>query len=154
METVTKQMENLNVKVDTTSLMQYMPAAFADIKGPAFPPVKDASEIEQVTNELRAFGIKKLADLQNLYTPEFKSAYELHRWKEPDVETYNGLLRTMMMYADIDRYFSVAWKRSWSEWDTETYEMMAQKYGDAKMVEVTRTYYILDYDIVKEDHID
>ncbi|HEV7879736.1 hypothetical protein [Bradyrhizobium sp.] len=60
----------------------------------------------QFLDELKQFGLKKIGDIEALVTEEFKTAY-----KESYVaSTSIGLVRSLMMYDDISKYFGLGQK--------------------------------------------
>jgi hypothetical protein len=64
-----------------------------------------------VIDELRDFGIKRLADLEKLISKNFIESLTGHVFSI----SQTGLLRKAMMYQDVDKYFSVAWQNHWHE---------------------------------------
>lgn len=82
---------------------------------------------ESLIQELRSFGVLDAAMLRDLLSPElFKAVAEVRT-------TTMGLLRDAMIYSDIDRYFSSAWKQSWHGWDLGSLAVMEKKYGKEKV---------------------
>jgi hypothetical protein len=59
---------------------------------------------EKVLTELSQFGLKNIGDLQALATKDFNRAYSVHGRV---ARTSIGLLRDLMMYNDLDKYFGL-----------------------------------------------
>jgi putative GTP pyrophosphokinase len=84
--------------------------------------------LADVINELRLFGISNIGELEklaptNLIEIEKKSVYV----------TDAGLLRHLMMYNDIDKYFWIWKKEWWSAMEKDTFEMLSAKFGVKKV---------------------
>ena len=78
-----------------------------------------------VIEEMRAFGVATLADLDRLFSPEMIVAVRKH---EKEI-TFIGLLRDAMMFEDIQRYFKEAWQDHWGATDRWSYDMFVERYG-------------------------
>lgn len=92
--------------------------------------------------ELRDFGVLNALMLRDLLSPEFFNAFA-------DVPTSTmGLLRDAMIYSDIDRYFSMAWKNRWQGWDFDSLAVVEKKYGEARISGIVESHgiHVLDSD--------
>ena len=89
------------------------------------------------------FGVKNIGELERLVVTE---AVEVER-RTPSA-TAIGFLRNLMLYEDIDKYFRF-WKPTWwSGIDSETVDMLTDKYGAHKINSILRD---LEIDIEPED---
>jgi hypothetical protein len=91
----------------------------------------ESTEIpDDVLAELKAFGLNKIGDLRRIADDE-----TLRLMKEYiEDENMIGFVRTLMMYSDIDRYFSI-WN-SWSGLDSPTALLLARKYGRNRVQDI------------------
>jgi putative GTP pyrophosphokinase len=120
---------NLDVEVNTTSLMQFLPSIEPKLEGIAILPLSGPTDIESATEELQSFGIKTLDEVNKLFSENFRTLYSKHiRYT-----TYTGLLRAGLMYADIERYFETAWQNHWQFIGKNTYDFLVEKYDTAKV---------------------
>src|SRR5260370_31599850 len=95
------------------------------------PPIRksDPADFAEVIDELHRFGIDTLEGVNQLMSREFLA--ELKTPKE--TSTQIGLLRRAMMYSDIDRYFTDAWRGAWTSMVRSSRVMMTRKWGEKKM---------------------
>ncbi|HXX33221.1 MAG TPA: hypothetical protein VEM15_01985 [Thermodesulfobacteriota bacterium] len=124
---------NLDIPINTKSLREFLLS-----KG------FDSSSMEmgfvgrEVIREITAFGIRTLEDLNMLLTGEFCSAHSKFVGRETDA----GYVRSAMMFADMPRYFKVAWKKHWVGIDRGTVALIASKYGRGKFQKALKTHNI------------
>ena len=137
---------NLDIEVNSTSLLQYLPTKtqwFND-KG---VQIRSSEIAEVVINELRRFGIKTLYDLEKILSQElFKSLA-----KYGQSANYIAFLRDAMMYADIDRYFDLAWRGAWGGIDEVAFAILSEKYGEDHVRTVLDNYGIDRIDLYDRD---
>jgi putative GTP pyrophosphokinase len=97
----------------------------------------DFNEIpDDVLAEIKSFGLHKIGDLKRIADDK-----TLGKVKESFGDTsIIGFVRTLMMYNDIDRYFSV-WK-PWSGLDAPTALLLEKKYGRERLKRI-----LLEHDI-------
>jgi hypothetical protein len=96
------------------------------IAGKNIALTRDPNRIDdEIIAELKRFGINNLGDIEYLATPEFFNAYNEYEGSN----TYPGILRDLMMYADLHRYFQKAWDNSWGACESQTVEFLKPKYG-------------------------
>ncbi|MBH5371856.1 GTP pyrophosphokinase [Bradyrhizobium glycinis] len=88
---------------------------------------------EEVINEFKAFGLNKIGDLKAI-----ANKYVLEQIIEHSAGDENaiGFVRTLMMYHDIDRYFTI-WKR-WEGLDRPTASLLAKRYGSQKFKQLMK----------------
>jgi len=81
--------------------------------------------ISAALDEVEAFGINNIGEIKNLLTDEFIAAANVHERKT----TLIGLLRSLMMFHDLDAYFSKAWRNSWGGIEDQGLNLLSEKYG-------------------------
>jgi putative GTP pyrophosphokinase len=99
---------DLEVPIDSTSLMAYLRTKFASIVGARLVPTFNNRD-QDLIEELHDLGINTLAELDKVIRPDlivFESKYQ-------SGQTFAGLLRDIMIIHDPDSYFSKAWKSHW-----------------------------------------
>ena len=82
---------------------------------------------DDILSEFKAFGLNKVGDLKKIAVREVLEQIGEHTTGD---ESAIGFIRTLMMYQDIDRYFSI-WKK-WTGMDRPTAALLAKRYGAAK----------------------
>jgi hypothetical protein len=111
----------------------------AKLRKMTFAPSTEIQKHDELIKELRAFGVKTLAALDQLLNPEFLAARD--NFPDDMGTTEFGLLRDAMMYKDIDRYFERAHKgKAWGELDEPTYNMLADRFGAEKVQQIMSQY--------------
>lgn len=136
---------DLGSEINSPSVAQYL-ALKLGARASSLGSIEESSHPhpEEVFDELRDFGVSTLSDLDQLFTKEFIRA----SGENIKDTTQAGFLRDAMIYADIEKYFSAAWKRHWQGWDEESIAMMESKYGRERVA-----HYIQKYDLdVMYDH--
>jgi putative GTP pyrophosphokinase len=126
---------DLDVELSSASLDGYL-AGLATTH--SLPPIKksDPASFAEVIDELHRFGIDTLKDVNQLMSPEF-----LAELKTPkDTSTQIGLLRRAMMYSDIDKYFTYAWRGAWNSMVRSSRVMMTHKWGEEKLNSILNTF--------------
>jgi hypothetical protein len=99
------------VEINSPSLVQYLNTKLESISDRL--AIKSPEVDEDMIDELMRFGIESLTDLDR-HIP----AGLLEHWASLSTpQTYVGMLRDAMMYADMDTYFDKAWLRKWTGWD-------------------------------------
>ncbi|MGA0595827.1 GTP pyrophosphokinase [Enterovirga sp. CN4-39] len=88
---------------------------------------------DDVFDELTRFGLASIGDLERLATPDFlsdfKSSYQSN--------TNLGLIRDLMMYHDIDRYFRG--KVNWGAIDESGFKFLAKRHGEDKTLSILQS---------------
>lgn len=88
----------------------------------------DFTEIpDEILGEFKAFGLNKIADLRRIAGREILEQIGEHITGN---ENAIGFVRTLMMYHDIDRYFTI-WNK-WSGLDHPTAALLTNRYGREK----------------------
>lgn len=88
----------------------------------------DFTEIpDDILGEFKAFGLNKIGDLKKIASREvLEQIGEYITVNENAI----GFVRTLMMYHDIDRYFTV-WNK-WTGLDRSTAALLTNRYGQRK----------------------
>lgn len=81
----------------------------------------------QIVNELNNFGIDKIADLRKLVASDVVDRYK----NKYNTTNYSGFLRDLMMYNDIDKYFSGP--VDWGVTDEHDIRFLFDKWGEGKV---------------------
>jgi ppGpp synthetase/RelA/SpoT-type nucleotidyltranferase len=92
---------------------------------------------DDVMSELKAYGLLKIGDLEKIADNDVLRQVREYLTEEENVV---GFVRTLMMYNDIDRYFTV-WKR-WTGLDLPTAQLLEKRYGRAKLRDILSNYRI------------
>jgi ppGpp synthetase/RelA/SpoT-type nucleotidyltranferase len=134
---------DLDINIDTTSLLSYLREKLSVIEDLDIQTTPITTLRNEVVRELRAFGIHTLRDLDILITDPFLSAIREHYGvgEQNDV----GFVRHVMMYEDIRKYFTKAWKHHWGVVDPNTFHFLSDRYG-AELVVSTLDEFSIDYD--------
>jgi putative GTP pyrophosphokinase len=85
---------------------------------------------DEILAEAKAFGLSKIGDLKRIADDETLRLVGAYARGENII----GFIRTLMMYYDIDKYFSI-WKY-WSGLDGPTARLLKRKYGRNKVAEI------------------
>jgi len=103
---------NLDIPVNTTSLREYMSKRFPQAVAAGLQAVfgsGDAAASETV-QELHDFGISKLSEVDRLIPDDLDERVAKLAEKGG---SFLGLLRSVMIIHDAQRYFRTAWKNRW-----------------------------------------
>jgi putative GTP pyrophosphokinase len=82
---------------------------------------------QKLFNELKKYGLNSIGDLEALATPQFKKAYQ----QTTKSSTSFGLLRSLMMYNDLDKYFGLG--RNFDRMSSEMADFLETKYQSEKL---------------------
>lgn len=141
---------DLDIEINTASLLKYLPEKLANFDPEIFDAVNGSEFIissNDIAGELKRFGLSELSDLENLFTEDFRLLYNEYVGKITIYPTsYLGLLRSLMILEDIDRYFQKAWNNSWDNTDLLSVELYSKKYGSQKVNEILNKYFICTED--------
>jgi hypothetical protein len=93
-----------------------------------------------IMTELKLYGIHKIGDLKLI--ADAKTLNKIRDFSDEAEHSENliGFVRTLMMYHDIDRYFTV-WRR-WTGLDVPTANLLKEKYGQQKLGEILSKFHI------------
>ncbi len=108
----------LEEDINSTSLIEYLAIKFKD------HDIVNKSlngDDKEIIDELSAFGIKKLKDLDEIISEKILYATK-HTLREGN---YLGLLRDIMILHDTKKYFEEAWQKSWEVMATDDYEILS-----------------------------
>jgi putative GTP pyrophosphokinase len=113
-------------EVDSISLKKYLRdvAQRYDLK------IRPGDIASDVVGELRAFGLPKIGDLQELITASKIKEIKAGR---PELNG-NGFLRALMMYEDLEKYFK--FQRGWGVIGKEPAKGLAKRYGAKKVAKI------------------
>jgi len=89
---------------------------------------------DDILIELKSYGLQKIGDLMQIADENTLRKVKHFFDESESVENAIGFVRTLMMYHDIDRYFSV-W-RPWTGLDAPTAQLLREKYGHQKIKEI------------------
>jgi hypothetical protein len=108
----------------TTSLVQYLDTKVNLVPGAKTYKMRDNKYLSNVTNELLNFGLTTLQELDALLNNEdFIRAVQKYYGEDSDASDV-GLLRDVMMFNDIDKYFEAAWHKNWAGLDSDGYDFL------------------------------
>jgi hypothetical protein len=89
----------------------------------------DKRILEIAAREITNYGIGSLEEFDKLITPDFVRAHI-----QLDRETTEvGFVRSVMMFADLERYFKKSWQHHWQGLASDTFSMLAAQYGKTKV---------------------
>ena len=118
---------DLDIEITTASLTEYLSNKFSRL-------AKDVPEkgrygagnvlAKTIVEELKLFGISTVAQLDKIIPKDLEDFY-LDNMSEG---TFAGIVRDILMISDIEKYFKVSWRKSWTLTDERTVELLA-KYG-------------------------
>ncbi len=112
------QQGNLDVAINTTSLLEYLPIRLKGIE-PMDDPFNGYDKI--IISELQDFGINLLSDLDKIICDKL---FESPEWRASCIN-YLGALRDIMMVNDPDKYFEQAWHERWRGMNRKAYEFLS-----------------------------
>lgn len=118
---------NLEIELNSTTILEYLSIKLS--KTPILEKIETKSIEQEVIDELNHFGIKSLTGLENLFSRDFLEKENKYLITNNSL----GILRDAMMYADMNRYFSVAWRNAWSGIDAPSLALLSSKYGESKV---------------------
>jgi hypothetical protein len=130
---------DLNIEINTTSLLEYLPKKVEKSSKRVFDLVRNSEEYingPDIIAELKRFGLSTLKDLSDILTEKVFDIYEKFTYET----SYLGLLRDMMMFADLTLYFSKAWKGNWNFIDEPTINFLNEKYSSDEIENTLKQY--------------
>lgn len=126
---------DLNVELSSASLGEFL-TSLAEKHLGSLIKQSDPSGFAVVIDELHRYGVDTIQSLNGLVSQEF-----LKDLKESGgAGTQVGLLRKAMMYADIDKYFTEAWRRDWTGMTSVTKRLMERRWGKEKLDAIQGTF--------------
>jgi hypothetical protein len=106
--------------------------------------IEHGRDLSDVIEELHRFGISTLRGVDALFSPEFIEAYTSQQISD----TFHGLLRDLMMFENVQRYFAVAWAKNWQAISSDTVAFLSNRYGRQKIRNIIKKY---DIDCIDDD---
>ncbi len=85
---------------------------------------------ELVTSEALKFGYKNIGDIENHITNEFVEAQHKYEGSETPV----GLIRSIMMWNDPEKYFRRCWNNSWSGISISSFDMLLERHPNISVL--------------------
>lgn len=135
----------LDIEITTASLLDYLSVRVKKFKWPKIEEGFIADQpMDELIKELQDFGIKTIKHLDALFVEQYLKLAEKYKIQT----TYYGLVRDLMMYNDIDRYFEKAWDGSWHATDSKSASLLGEKYGEDNVLSKLENRKI---DVIPED---
>lgn len=139
----------LNEEIDEISISRYI----------GYIAKKDDIAIEEipiggeVIQELRNFRLVYIKDIDKLRVKELVASQK-QSYSGRNRTTTVGILRDIMLYNDVDRYFKYCWNKHWSGLDEDTKEMLLSKYDYEKISSIVARYNLHAYEPYTYEHYD
>jgi len=134
------QSGDLNVLLDSTSLVTYLNRRFSSLVGKGVEPSLRGGD-NLIMAELHAMGIKTLQDLDKIIPGSYVEIKSRFLDKNAS-DTYVGILRDFMIIYDAEGYFAEAWNHHW--------DRMTRKDADALRsfgVDVDKCANVYEFDV-------
>ncbi|MDN3692712.1 hypothetical protein QWZ06_10685 [Chryseobacterium tructae] len=113
------QSGELNFEINSTSLEAYIRKKFSPLyKENKILPV----DTNKVITELKSFGINTIDELDKLSSETIINKILNYNFTEKT--TIIGILRTIMMLTDAEKYFEKAWQKNWINISEQTYHLL------------------------------
>jgi putative GTP pyrophosphokinase len=119
---------DLNVELSSISLNDFLTNIVRTHSLNPLTP-SEPKKYASVIDELQRFGIKTIADVQQLLSKEFLQELKKH---PKMVTTPVGLLRKAMMFADVEKYFTEAWQKNWNSLSQTSKTLLRDRWGKEK----------------------
>lgn len=134
-------------ELNTTSVRSLVQLKLAGVPGLEFRPLQNGSLQETLISELRAFGVDSLSDVEQLLDHNFLRVRRVY--PDPAGWTHEvALLRDAMIYSDIHRYFTKAFKGDGMVFDLGFHHALQERYGIEATAEAFKTY---DLSVVSDE---
>lgn len=108
---------NYDIEINSMSLEQYLNKKFGENSF-----VNNLATVNEVVGELKRFGFEKISDIENAMTDKMVDLLHNHN------NTTVGMLRDLMIYTDVNKYFNCVFQREW-EWTDEEDVQIMEKNG-------------------------
>lgn len=119
---------NLEIELNSTSASEFLKLTIGRHGGR--PGLETTLLDHKDIAELRRFGIDTVAKFSLLLNDEFLA-------EAADINTTAiGLVRDAMIFADIGRYFEIAWSEGWHGWDQPSLHLAEKRYGHERLQEI------------------
>lgn len=132
----------LGEEVNSISLERFISDTREKYKVPKHAVINEFFKSSGIESELIKFGWTKIASLQAALTDTFLLDYRKFLVSENEI----GFIRSLMMFHDLDGYFTKM-NPNWDAIDTETYNLLTAKYGVAKVDDLLAQREILVMDL-------
>lgn len=121
---ITNSMKRLRAEpVNAISLADYINTRFTHLKGPAISP----SKLDLLVDEVKLFGIEKIGELDDLIEDDSQEAIE------DGHNTLSGAVRLILVWNNLERYFSNSWNEGWHRINRAMYNHLSRKYSSEKI---------------------
>jgi hypothetical protein len=110
LEKTTQPDTHLNTQINPATINQFLVSKFVTGSAGKIVPYFQ-SKVLQVIQELNDYGIDTLQQLDDLIPPTLKALIEEN--KEIITLSFTGLVRTILIIHDANRYFTRSWNRGW-----------------------------------------
>jgi len=114
---------DLAIPINSTSLKQYLDEKYSDVDS-IRKNFHEDDRSDDLISELNKMNVKTLKDLDTITKPNFKE--KLIQFKAGG--NYLGLIRSILMIHDPDKYFSEAIQSHWSAFDVDI-DTLLKEYG-------------------------
>jgi hypothetical protein len=128
---------NLDIELNTISLYEYLYNLKKRIKFD-IELMESKGALATTVGALYLYGIRTIAELDKLFSDEFLS--KIHEYKHFKYLSLPYLATEALMYADIDGYFQRAHVRNNIAIDSETADVLIEKYGSEKVNQLLETH--------------
>lgn len=128
---------NLNFKINSTSLKQYLETKFKSIEN-TFTIQYNITET--LIEELEKYGIKTLEELDKIIPDDLIDQLIKNKELLGNTLRGNGILRFIMIINDSKKYFSKSWNKGWKVWSVgQDFDKLSK-------------YYKIDWDKIEKDY--
>lgn len=134
---------NLDFEINSTSLFKYLQTKSMQVINEL--KIGDSDSLNDSILELKSFGIDSLDKLDKLIDENFLDLLN----KYTNTRTAAGFLRRAMMYHDVDKYFTKAWRKHWHRIHPDTVNFLVSKYSKEQVNKLLLKHNIKISDIVK-----
>ena len=102
----------LKYQINSMSLERFMAWKFPSISPQVF------RDIDLILNELKAFGLATIKELNELVCDEFEKEIQKSQWRSLD-----GIIRNILIINNADRYFTKVWNPSMNQMNRKNFEL-------------------------------
>jgi ppGpp synthetase/RelA/SpoT-type nucleotidyltranferase len=129
---------DLAIELNSTSLRSYLER----LLGERNRRVRFGRVDEDVVGELHAMGLQTLEDVDALMTDQFFNVMEEMGMFQSTTDA--GILRDLLIYTDLDRYFREAWNGNWTVVERDTRRFLEKIAGPSKVDDLIKQYDLWD----------
>ncbi len=124
--------KDMQIEINPTSLKEYLNEKIKKINKTQFYLNENPKLLKQIIREMNDFGLNTLNDIDTILSKQFIDSTEKYITATNEI----GLLRNAMLYIDIENYFRNAWKKRWLLAEKSPVNLIKQKYGSDKIMEI------------------